>query len=232
MAVNQKFYEITGRTEEPNEMHRLSMRLAELEREKVRDRRQTITCYNCGKTGHTKRDCRQQRQNNVTTCNYCNKRGHNENECWTKQNRMGYNNNNAQGRNNNQNMRTREINFVDYEDYEEYNDDQEVYITTRSGKKYDNPTPKIITPRETTPRRRTQPMNIDNQGAKVKRTLGQSKMERMTPEVDIVNVLNNTPANITVAQLMRNSTYRKEIAAALRRHQLEELQYEEEQNNH
>src|SRR6266536_6609001 len=54
LPINQKFYEITGRTEEPNEMHRLSMRLAELKREKVRNRRQTITCYNCGKTGHTK----------------------------------------------------------------------------------------------------------------------------------------------------------------------------------
>ncbi len=71
-------------------------------------------------------------------------------------------------------------------------------------------------------------MNIDNQGARIKRTLGQSKMERMTPEVDIVNVLNNTPANITVAQLMRNPTYRREITAALRKHQLEELQFNEE----
>ena len=57
-------------------------------------------------------------------------------------------------------------------------------------------------------------------------------MDRMTPEVDIVNVMNNTQANITVAQMMRNATYRKEMTAALKRYQQEELQFEESQNNH
>ena len=70
-------------------------------------------------------------------------------------------------------------------------------------------------------------MIIDKQEVKVKRILGQSKMDRMTPEVDIVNVMNNTQANITVVQMMKNTTYRKEMMAALRRYQQEELQFEE-----
>ena len=49
----------------------------------------------------------------------------------------------------------------------------------------------------------------------------------MTPEMDIVNVMNNTQANITVVQMMKNTTYRKEMMAALRRYQQEELQFEE-----
>ena len=187
-----------------------------------------MTCYNCGKTGHTKRDCRQQRQNNITTCNYCNKRGHSENDCWTKQNRTRYNNNNVQGRNNNQNMRTREVNFIDYENYERYDDDQEVYITTRSGRKYDNPTPKITTPRETTPRRRTQPMKIDNEEVKVKRRMEPSRMEKMTPTVDITEIMNQTQANISIAQLMNNPVYRRELSAAIRRHEMKELHYDNE----
>src|SRR5438034_3506001 len=152
LPINQKFYERIVRTEEPDVLHKLSARIAELEREKVRNRKQTITCYNCGKTGHTKRECKQQRQNITAACNYCKRTGHNENDCWTKQNRTRYNNNNVQGRYNNQNHNTREINYVGYEDrnyvdYENYGDDQEVYITTRSGNKYvtKNPTPRIIT---------------------------------------------------------------------------------------
>src|SRR5436190_2352939 len=81
LPINQKFYERTGRTEEPTEIHKLSARIAELEREKVRNRRQTNTCYNCGRTGHMQKECRQQRRNNATNCNYCKRTGHNENEC-------------------------------------------------------------------------------------------------------------------------------------------------------
>ena len=236
LPINQKFYERTGRTEEPTEIHKLSARIAELEREKVRNRRQTNTCYNCGRTGHMQKECRQQRRNNATSCNYCKRTGHNENDCWTKQNRMKYNNNNAQRRNNDQNN-TREVNYINYEDvnyvdYENYENDQEVYITTRSGKKYVNPTPKIATPRETTPGRRTQPMKIDREEIRIKRTLEPSKMEKMTPEVDITEIMNQTQANITIAQLLNNPIYRRELTAALRKHEYKELRAEESQNNH
>jgi len=145
-------------------------------------------------------------------------------------------NNNAQRRNNDQNN-TREVNYINYEDvnyvdYENYENDQEVYITTRSGKKYVNPTPKIVTPRETTPGRRTQPMKIDREEIRIKRTLEPSKMEKMTPEVDITEIMNQTQANITIAQLLNNPIYRRELTAALRKHEYKELRAEESQNNH
>ena len=79
------------------EIEQLKGRITEVEIKKEKDRNQKsiIICYHCGRIGHTRRDCRQRRQN-MTTCVYCKRKGHNENDCWTKQNRMKSINNNTQ----------------------------------------------------------------------------------------------------------------------------------------
>src|SRR5947199_303177 len=64
-------------------------------RQSQKKKKRTIICHKCGRTGHTKRDCRQLRQN-ITTCNYCKKIGHVENDCWTKRNKERNNDKNTQ----------------------------------------------------------------------------------------------------------------------------------------
>ena len=75
-------------------------------------------------------------------------------------------------------------------------------------------------------------MKIDNEEIRIKRRLEPSKMEKMTPEVDITEIMNQTQANITIAQLMNNPIYRRELTAALRKHEMKEIKLEESQNNH
>jgi len=75
-------------------------------------------------------------------------------------------------------------------------------------------------------------MKIDNDEVKVKRRMESSRMEKMTPAVDITEIMNQTQANISIAQLITNTEYRRELSAAIRRHEMKELQYEEDQNNH
>ena len=177
------------------------------------------------------------------TCNYCYKQGHVKSECRTKQ-YQGQRNNTPrpqfQNRNNGNN--TREVNHINhynnhYDNYYDneyygenedmmYNNDQEVYLTTRAGNSY-NGINRDTTPKPTN-KPRPQHMNIDNEFSGVRRTRGQSELERMTPETNIIEVMNQTKANMTIAQMANNPTYRKQLLEALRRpmgHQ--ELKFED-----
>jgi hypothetical protein len=124
---------------------RMEIKMANIEQGKINNRGYNNNngvrgrCYNCNRTGHIARDCRMQRnfgQNGIDiVCNTCGRIGHMEQDCYRnktyqKCGRKGH---------------TREvcrstISRVNYVEEWDYNDnygyeDEEVYVTTRSGKK-------------------------------------------------------------------------------------------------
>ena len=84
--LNRRFKELAvqkGINRNSNdEVHQLSARIAELEKQKLKYQRLGLTCFKCEKQGHMAKDCRVRQG---VTCNYCHKQEHVESECRTKQ---------------------------------------------------------------------------------------------------------------------------------------------------
>ena len=74
------------------------------------ERKRQGVCFNCGKEGHMRRDCREPQKK--TTCTYCGRTGHKIENCWKKQGRTGNNNNQQRQPFNNQNVIRQERRIV------------------------------------------------------------------------------------------------------------------------
>src|SRR6266498_1071346 len=162
-----------------------------------------ITCFACGKEGHTIKFCKATcgmcgQDSHITEkcyknreCSRCGQKGHSEKFCKKEVRRVNYT-------------------TYDYESEEEaeyyYSDteeesDSEVYVTTRSGKKY---YPRSESKREVKFKRKRKSdddMDIDDEKIKVKRNREKSRIEKLKP-YNIVEDLENVKSNVTIAQML------------------------------
>src|SRR5207302_8546007 len=94
-------------------------------------------CFNCGKEGHMRKDCREPQKR--TTCTYCGKTGHKIENCWKKQGRTGNSNNQQRQPFNNQNVIKQERKIVNGKPVKVYmvEEDRELDTHERQQKYYD-----------------------------------------------------------------------------------------------
>ncbi|RHZ79356.1 hypothetical protein Glove_149g66 [Diversispora epigaea] len=146
--AKKKEIEVDPIEELTKKINELTIKLAKTERPQydnnnIRPRNYEIECYNCGKKGHIKRDCRNTNQNNnyrnnghpnnsFRNNNYYNQNNRNNNvlERNTPRNNFGNNNNqrgstSTQFRNDRNNQNQTPAHYVNIEDGNEYETDEE-----------------------------------------------------------------------------------------------------------
>ena len=69
-------------------------------------------------------------------------------------------------------------------------------------------------------------MNVDKEHIGIKKTRGPSELERMTPDYNLLEQFNQIPAGITVAQLLKNPMYKKQMLEMLKTQQHQELKFD------
>jgi hypothetical protein len=224
---------------------KMAIKLANIEQGKTNRNRNNNDkgCFNCGKTGHIARDCRAQRnmrqntRNN--TCNNCGRIGHTERECYGNQicQRCGKKGHTQQVCR----STISRINYTDYdnqdnddefynEDNNEYDDEDEIYVTTRSGFNTQKGRPKKE-PKKFDGTHKTvgkAPMKIDeNENRRVRRFRGKATID----EVEDYNMWENLmqqQAQVTFAQMLKDPKQQKLLRDAIKRKTHQEEVYDEQ----
>jgi hypothetical protein len=185
-------------------------------RQNITQGNRVIQCYNCGENGHISWECGRNNNNNYNRkeCSECGRMGHNRNECFRNKTckRCG-------DKGHTETVCSRNIRRVNYVDYED-EDDNEIYVTTRSGKKYGE-VKQSESPKENNIRRKVRieddEMDIDEEKLRVRKYREKSRFDNVEP-YDIAKDLENARANISIAQLLKESKrIEKELKNATRR---------------
>ena len=229
-------------------MKRMEIKVANIGRGKISGNRNNndTECFKCGKIGHIAKNCRTQIQRNLRQntrndiCNNCGKIGHTERECYRNQTcqRCG-----RQGHTQQICRSTiSALNYTDYDNqnnddefYEYYNegndrydDEDEVYVTLRSGTNTNRrrrQTPEFAKrlQNQNQEHQRQQPVVIqqgqiiqeENTPPKTRRMREPSRMER-SESYDIIKDLMETQAHATFAQILQDSKQMKKLKDAIR----------------
>jgi hypothetical protein len=239
-------------------MQELEIKLIEQQRSNGRE---SVVCFNCKAKGHyqtecpkdkIKRTCKTCGKNNHSTeqcfknhtCNKCGRKGHTERVCKTNSRQI--------------NLCDSEYESEEYEidsysedeeevysveryqnnkneyDAEISDDEEELFVTLRSGKTYGKgnkyKSTKTKHPSKTKPVKKVKirdpkdpnEMEIDDERIRVKKYKEPSEIQKL-PSYNIVQDLMNSPANATFAQILQNPKFCKELKQALKSTQHQEL---------